>query len=152
MWAKTNCLRAWLIAACLCLCLPCVGTCYANPTYTISETQLQELQNHLNALEANNETLKEILSTSGEELTAALNALTESKKELQTLKEALRQAKAEAESARQSLQTANDELQKAAQSFKASEAARDRTENRLRNQRNIWEALFFIAAGVAVAR
>lgn len=152
MWRKTRLLRAWLIAAFLFLSLPCVGICYANPTYTISETQLQELQNHLNALEANNETLKTILSTSGEELTAALNALTKSNEELMRLKAELQTCKAEAESARQSLQTANDELQKAAQSFKASEAARDRTENRLRNQRNIWEALFFIAAGVAVAK
>ena len=128
------------------------GTCYANQTYTISESELTTLQNHLDALEQNNETLKAILSESNEDLTIALDALMKSQNELATLKAQLQQAKNDAESARNSLQIANDELQKASQSFKQYEAARDKTENRLRNQRNIWEVLCFVAVGVAVAR
>jgi hypothetical protein len=50
------------------------------------------------------------------------------------------------------LQTANEELRKASQSFKQYEKERDKTENRLRNQRNIWEVLCFVAVGVAAAR
>lgn len=128
------------------------GTCYASPTYTISESELMTLQNHLTALEQNNETLKAILSESNEDLTIALDALMKSQNELATLKAQLQQSKNDAESAKNSLQIANDELQKASQSFKAYEKERDRTENRLRNQRNIWEVLCFVAVGVAVAR
>jgi chromosome segregation ATPase len=110
------------------------------------------LEQHLNALEANNEMLKGILSESDEELTAALNALMKSQEELTRLKAELTQCKNDAESARKSLQIANEELRKASESFKASEAAHDKTESRLRTQRNIWEALFAVAVGVAVAR
>ena len=135
-----------------CLSLGWHGICYANQTYTISESELTQLSNHLTALEKNNETLKAILSESNEDLTIALDALMKSQNELATLKAQLQQAKSDAESAKASLQTANQELQKASESFKAYEKERDRTENRLRNQRNIWEALFFVACGVAVAR
>jgi hypothetical protein len=128
------------------------GTCSANQTYTISENELQTLQNHLTALEQNNETLKAILSESNEDLTIALDALMKSQNELATLKAQLQQAKSDAESAKNSLAIANQELAKASQSFKAYEKERDRTENRLRNQRNIWEVLCFVAVGVAVAR
>lgn len=128
------------------------GICYANQTYTISETDLTQLQNHLTALEQNNETLKAILSESNEDLTIALDALMKSQNELATLKMQLQQAKSDAESAKASLQIANEELQKASQSFKAYEKERDKTESRLRNQRNIWEVLFFVACGVAAAK
>jgi chromosome segregation ATPase len=128
------------------------GTCYASQTYTISESELTTLQNHLDALEQNNETLKAILSESNEDLTIALDALMKSQNELATLKTQLQQAKNDAESARNSLQIANNELQKAAQSFKQYEKERDKVEARLRNQRNIWEVLCLVAVGVAVAR
>ena len=128
------------------------GTCSANQTYTISETELQTLQNHLTALEQNNETLKAILSESNEDLTTALDALMKSQNELATLKMQLQQAKSDAKSAKASLQIANEELQKASESFKAYEKERDRTANKLRNQRNIWEVLCLVAVGVAVAR
>ena len=128
------------------------GICSANPTYQISESELLTLQNHLDALEQNNETLKAILSESNEDLTIALDALMKSQNELATLKMQLQQAKNDAESARKSLQTANAELKKAALYFKEYEAERDKTENRLRNQRNIWEVLCLLAVGVAVAR
>ena len=128
------------------------GTCYANQTYTISETELTQLANHLTALEKNNETLKAILSESNEDLTTALDALMKSQNELATLKMQLQQAKSDAKSAKASLQIANEELQKASESFKAYEKERDRTANKLRNQRNIWEVLCLVAVGVAVAR
>ena len=128
------------------------GICYANQTYTISETELTTLQNHLTALEKNNETLKAILSESNEDLTIALDALMKSQNELATLKAQLQQAKSDAESAKNSLAIANQELAKAAQSFKQYEKERDKVEGRLRNQRNIWEVLCFVAVGVAVAR
>lgn len=150
MWKKL-CVSL-VLCALACLSAGWYGICSANPTYTISETELQTLQNHLTALEQNNETLKAILSESNEDLTIALDALMKSQNELATLKAQLQQAKNDAESARNSLQIANDELAKASESFKQYEAARDKTENRLRNQRNIWEVLCFVAVGVAVAR
>ena len=150
MWKKF--FVSLVLCALACLSVGFCGICYANPTYTISESELTTLETHLAMLESNNETLKKILSESGEELTAALNALTESQKELTTLRNELIQCKADAQSARNSLQIANEELQKASQSFKAYEKERDKTENRLRNQRNIWEVLCFVAVGVAVAR
>jgi chromosome segregation ATPase len=110
------------------------------------------LQNHLDALEKNNETLKAILSESNEDLTIALDALMKSQNELATLKAQLQQAKNDAESAKNSLAIANQELAKASESFKQYEKERDKTENRLRNQRNIWEVLCLVAVGVAVAR
>ena len=128
------------------------GICYASQTYTISESELTTLQNHLTALEQNNETLKMLLTESDEGLTIALEKLMESQKELATLKAQLQKAKSDAESANQSLQIANEELAKAAQSFKQYEKERDKVEGRLRNQRNIWEVLCFVAVGVAVAR
>jgi len=128
------------------------GICYANATYTISESELTTLENHLAELEKNNETLRAILTESNEDLTIALDALMKSQAELTTLKAQLQQAKSDAESAKASLKIANDELAKAAQSFKEYEKERDKVENRLRTQRNIWEALFAVAVGVAIAR
>jgi chromosome segregation ATPase len=141
-----------LFAASLFLCWVSVGSCSGNPTYTISESELETLQNHLNVLEQNNETLKAILSESDESLTAALDALMKSQQELTTLKIQLERAKNDALSAQESLKTANLELERAAESFRQSEKERDRIENRLRNQRNIWEVLCLVAVGVAVAR
>ena len=150
MWKKL--FVSLVLCALVCLSAGFCGTCSANQTYTISESELMTLENHLTALEANNETLKAILSVSNEDLTIALDALMQSQNELATLKMQLQQAKNDAESARNSLQIANQELQKASQFFKQYERERDRTENRLRNQRNIWEVLCFVAVGVAVAR
>ena len=153
MWKikKELCIIA-LSALSFFLSLPSVGICSPSQQYTISETELMTLENHLNALEMNNETLKAILSESNEDLTIALDALMKSQNELATLKAQLQQAKNDAESAKASLKIANDELAKASESFKASEKERDRIESRLRNQRNIWEFLCAVAVGVAVAR
>ena len=152
MWKKISWSKALFIAVFLFLSFLCVGTCWANPTYTISETELETLQNHLNALEQNNETLKAILTTQDESLTVALDALMKSQKELNELKVELQRARSETQNARQSLETANLELAKASESFRQSEKEHDRIEGRLRTQRNVWEALFAIAVGVAVAR
>ena len=150
MWTKKNFINVLFLFLALLWFSPCVGGC--SPTYQITEEELTALQNHLTVLETNNETLKNILSESNEDLTKALEALMKSQSELMTLKAQLTQAKSDAESAKKSLEIANQELQKASQSFKAYEAERDKTENRLRNQRNIWEVLCCIAVGVAVAR
>jgi chromosome segregation ATPase len=150
MWRKL-CVSLALCAL-ACLSVGWHGICSANPTYTISETELMTLENHLTALEANNETLKAILSESNEDLTIALDALMKSQNELATLKAQLQQAKSDAESAKNSLAIANQELQKASQSFKAYEKERDKVEGRLRNQRNIWEFLCAVAVGVAVVK
>lgn len=152
MWRKTRLLNILLISAFLFLFAPSVGTCSQSQMYQISETELTTLQNHLDALEQNNETLKMLLSESNEDLTIALDALMKSQNELATLKAQLQQAKNDAENTRKSLEIANEELRKASESFKQYERERDKTENRLRNQRNIWEVLCFVAVGVAVAR
>ncbi len=153
MWNNVKKNFALLPLSLLCLLfLSAVGTCSANQTYTISENDLTRLEQNLATLEMHNETLKSILTAQGSELTEALNLLTQSQNELAKLRNELQIAKSETQSARESLKIANDELAKAAQSFKAYEKERDRTENRLRNQRNIWEVLCFVAVGVAVAR
>jgi chromosome segregation ATPase len=152
MWTKTRLLSTLLLSACLFLFAPSHGICSESRTYQISKTELQTLENHLTALEQNNETLKAILSESNEDLTIALDALMKSQNELATLKMQLQQAKNDAESAKNSLAIANQELEKAAQSFKQYEKERDKVEGRLRNQRNIWEVLCLVAVGVAVAR
>ena len=152
MWTKKARFIILPLSLAFCLLSAFVGTCYANQTYTISEAELTTLENHLNELTTNNETLKTILTAQDGELTQALNLLMKSQSELATLKTQLQQAKNDAESARKSLATANAELKKAALYFKEYEAERDKTENRLRNQRNIWEVLCLLAVGVAVAR
>jgi len=152
MWkTKVFCIMVFALLS-LFLSWPSVGICSESRTYTISESELTTLSNHLNELERNNEILKAILSESGEELTAALNALTESQKELTMLRAELTQCKSDVQSANESLMRANQELQRASESFKASERERDKIEGRLRTQRNIWEALFAVAVGFAVAK
>ena len=110
------------------------------------------LEQHLNALTTNNETLKTLLTAQDSELTTALELLMKSQTELMKLKTELAQAKSDVQSANQSLEIANDELQNARISFKKYEAERDKTESRLRNQRNIWEILCAVAVGFAVAK
>ena len=151
MWTRVKFISVLFLLSVLLWFLPSVGGCSPS-LYQITEADLMTLENHLTQLEQNNNTLKEILTASDADLTIALDALTKSQAELLTLKTQLQQAKSDAESAKASLKIANDELQKAALSFKAYEAERDKTENRLRNQRNIWEVLCFVAVGVAVAR
>ena len=141
-----------LLAASLFLCWQSVGSCSENQQYTISATQLEALQNHLNALEQNNSELLNLLNASEMDLTEASLSLSESKKELETLRAQLTALQAETKQLDASLRTANEELQRARESFKKSEKEHDRIEGRLRTQRNIWEALFAVAVGVAVAR
>ena len=128
------------------LCCVSVGSCSENQQYTISATQLEALQNHLNALEQNNSELLNLLNASEMDLTEASLSLSESKKELETLRAQLTALQAETKQLDASLRTANEELQRARESFKKSEKEHDRIEGRL------WEALFAVAVGVAVAR
>ena len=151
MWTRVKFISVLFLLSVLLWFLPSVGGCSPS-LYQITEADLMTLENHLTQLEQNNNTLKEILTASDADLTIALDALTKSQAELLTLKTQLQQAKSDAESAKASLKIANEELQKAALSFKAYEAERDKTENRLRNQRNIWEFIAALAVGVAVAR
>lgn len=128
------------------------GTCYASRQYTISETELETLSDHLTALEQNNSELERLLNESGVELTTASTALLESRNEISRLKEQLKTLQQETNQLSESLKIANNELQNARISFRESEKEHDRIEGRLRTQRNIWEALFAVAVGVAVAK
>ena len=153
MWKiKRVCFITLLLAASLFLFCQSVGSCSESPTYQISETQLEALQNHLTALEKNNVELLSLLDASEMDLTKASKSLSASKKELETLRAQLTALQAETKQLDASLKTANEELQRARESFKKSEQEHDRIEGRLRTQRNIWEALFAVAVGVAVAR
>ena len=125
--------------------------CYA-ATYTITAEELTTLEQHLTALQANNDALKNILATQGDELAAALNLLTESQAELMTLRNELQTAKNDVQSARQSLKTANSELQKALQSVEASEKEHRRRETQLERQRVLWQIIAVIVGGVAIAK
>lgn len=150
MWTMTRNTTISLLLALFFWCWPgAIGYCQ---TYTVTGEELATLENHLDALEQNNSELLTILNESNEDLTTAKEALTASKQELTALKQRLQTLMSEAEQARRSLETANEELQKAAQSLKQSEAAHGKTEGRIRTQRNIWEALFFVACGVAATR
>ena len=131
---------------------PSVGSCSEIQGYTISETQLTALENHLNTLEANNAALMTLLDESEMELTEATRQLSESRNQIIELRNQLQALKSESETARQSLATANEELKRASAFFKASEKAHERIEGRLRTQRNIWEAIAAVLAGVCIAR
>ena len=153
MWTtKTKSCAVCFIAAFSFLFWPAVGGCSPNQMYQISETELEMLQNHLIALERNNSELLRLLDESNLDLSRASSSLSASKSEIETLKAQLQALQAETKSLSESLRIANAELQNAKASFKASERERDRIEGRLRTQRNIWEALFAVAVGVAVAR
>ena len=153
MWKiKRVCFITLLLAASLFLFWQSVGSCSENPTYQISATQLEMLSNHLTALEKNNAELLSLLDASEMDLTEASKSLSESRKELTTLREQLTALQAETKRLDESLRTANAELQNARESFRKSEKERDKIEGRLRTQRNIWEALFAVAVGVAIAK
>ena len=161
MWTKVKQFTTAALFVASFLCFPCVGLCSegAGVTYTITDAELTTLETHLTALQTNNETLTNILNestvdlqTARDELTQLREALTKSRTELESLSNSLTALRAESQAAKASLKTANEELQKALQSVEASERERDRIEGRLRTQRNIWEALFAVAVGVAVAR
>jgi len=151
MWTKKRVFMCGL-SLYFCLSWAFAGICSANRVYEISETELTQLQNHLDALEQNNKILQMLLSESDEQSTIALNKLMESQKELATLKMQLKQAQIDKESATKSLETANLELQKAAQSFKESEKEHAKIEGRLRTKCTVLEVLLGIATGFAIAR
>lgn len=141
-----------LLVASLFLCWQSVGSCSESRTFEISETQLEMLQKHLNELERNNNELLSLLSASEMDLSEASQSLSASRKELETLREQLTALQSETKRLDESLRIANAELQNARESFRKSEKERDKIEGRLRTQRNIWEALFAVAVGVAVAK
>lgn len=151
MWRKVR-LIIFLLALASCLWWPCVGGCSESRMYQISESELETLQNHLNALEANNNELLNLLAASTLDLNEASQSLSASKKELETLQMQLTELQAETKSLSESLKTANEELMRASESFKQSERERDRIESRLRTQRNIWEVLCLVAVGVAAGK
>ena len=158
MWRKVRPI-IFLSALAACLWWPCAGSCSESRMYQISESELTALEHHLNALEANNETLTLLLSESDEGLTIAAEELTRLRRELSEAKRALEesqksltQMKSDAEDARASLQTANAELQKALQSVEASEKEHRRRETQLERQRVLWQIIAVIVGGVAVAK
>lgn len=158
MWRKVRPI-IFLLALASCLCWPSHGGCSESRMYQISESELQTLETHLDALEANNETLMLLLSESDEGLTIAAEELTrlrrelsEAKKRLEESQTSLMQMQRDAEDARSSLARANADLQSARESFKQSERERDRIEGRLRTQRNIWEVLCLVAVGIAAGK
>lgn len=151
MWRKVRPI-IFLSALACCLWWPSVGGCSESRTYQISETELTALQNHLDALQANNAELMSLLNESALDLNKALSSLSESRNELEKLRSELNTLQAETKQLSESLRIANAELQSARESFKASERERDRIESRLRTQRNIWEVLCLVAVGIAAGK
>ena len=153
-WERGVFLLALLV---LCWGRPSCGACAE--TYTITEAQLLTLEENLAALQSNNAALLKALSESSEDLTIARSEsetlrerLGEVERKLLGLRDELERLKIESESARRSLAIANEELKRASESFKASEKAHEKVEGRLRTQRNLWEALAAVLAGVCIAR
>jgi len=152
LWRKTRIYAMAFLLLALCLCWPSVGGCSASRTFEISENELQMLEEHLTALMQNNNELERLLNESGLELTTASTALIESRTEISKLKNRLEKLQQETNQLSESLRIANNELQNARISFRESEKEHDRIEGRLRNQRNIWEIICVIVAGVAIAK
>ena len=139
------------------LCAPSVGSC--STTYQVTETQILQLQNILEGLEQDNNRLLLLLNESTEGVMIAESEsgelkiqLNEAQIQLSELRAQLQMLKTELGSARTSLDAANKELQLAGESYKKSMQQHERTESRLRTQRNVWEVLCAIAVGIAVAR
>ena len=133
------------------------GIC--SPTYQVSEAQMLQLESILNGLEQDNERLQTLLSESKEELRMASSesetlkrALIEAQNHLTELQKQFQELRTESESARKSLEAANNELQMACESWKKSVKQHERTESRLRTQRNIWTVIACILGGVAATR
>ena len=152
MWTTTKLCAMLLMALCFYSCLPGLGSCSESRMYQISENELMTLEQHLATLEQNNSELLNLLNASELDLNEASRSLSESKKELATLKAQLETLQAETKTLSESLRIANEELAKASASFKVFERERDKIENRLRTQRNVWEALFAVAVGIAIAK
>ena len=134
-------------------------------TYTITEEQLTTLETQLIQLENNNNQLLILLDESSEDLKQAKenslalemesrklkSQLEKSQATIQMLQTQLTQLKNEINDTKNSLEIANRELENASISFKQYEQERARIEGRLTAQRTIWQVLFVIATGVAIA-
>lgn len=97
-------LSGLLLLSCYLFVLPSVGYC-AEKTYTITESQLTQLESNLTELKRQNQILKD-------ELTKANSQLTTSKQDLANLKNQLASSKASIETLTNSLQKANQSLNK----------------------------------------
>jgi chromosome segregation ATPase len=141
-----------------------VGFCYE--TYQITADQLEMLQTNLTVLQENNEKLKTLLMESNQDLTTASeqsdslsnqivtldSQLTESQNQIAILKQQLVTLKQQTVTAQTSLQTANEDLASASVSFKKYEKDQEKIENRLREQKNIWQVIAGIATGYALTK
>ncbi len=125
------CLFSWWL-------LSVSATCSASPTqekmYTITETQLQALEQKLTLLD-------QVLAQQSPELTTLQLQLTESRRELATLRNELSISKEQLTKAEDSLRNANLYLEKYAQEEKKKRL-------KIKAQRNTWAA---VAACLVVA-
>lgn len=112
------------------------ATCSASGTYTITEQELNQLDNNLNKLE-------QISQTQQAELSRLKTTLEKSKQELGMLKSQLNTSKEQLAQAQTSLQTANQLLKTYADEEK-------RTRLRIKAQRNFWIGATITAIVVAV--
>jgi chromosome segregation ATPase len=166
--SKTYLLLSVLLVSFLLLFSP-VGSCSSpeeqqqtqEQTLTITETQLNQLGDHLAQLAENNRQLLMQLDESNQDLALANESsvnlareserlrqeLTESQKKIEELTNQLDQLKKETGQLKSSLTIANEELANASKLFKTYEMQRDRRERILTNQRNFWEVIGGLAIG-----
>ena len=135
--------KKWLLAFLLCLffwwVLGSAGTCSAGNvqrTYTVTEAELQALENRL-------ETLNQISQTQQQESKRLKDTLATSKQELTMLRSQLNTSTEQLKQAQESLANANKSLQEFANEEK-------RTRLRIKRQRNFWIVTTITAIVVAV--
>ena len=119
------------------------GSC-SEQTYTITETQLTQLENNLKELENINQMLLSELEESETDSQNLLKQSIEQKKELTELQNQLKTYKTETQESITQLEKANQELKNLSISLKQLEQQRDK----YKRQRNLFE---YISAGLLIA-
>lgn len=114
-------------------------------TYTITETELTQLENNLNELKRINENLRTESMTQGTELTKLRTELTEAEIASLKLRNQISALKEKSTEQEKLLATANESLKK-------SEEEAKRTEKRLRRQRDTWAIAVGVVSIIAVAK
>lgn len=130
---------------CLLLLLP-AGICGAEPTYTITETELTLLQNNLTQLEMLNSQQLAALKESQEDCMTLKQQLIDSQNQIQTLKRQLTTLQTQSAQAMEQLKIAQSSLDNASKLYKQYVKEEQQEKNKLKIERD-----FFILATVVMA-
>lgn len=137
---KKNLLKGFLFVFCLCYfaILPCTSSLAQEQTYTITETELTQLEMNL-------ETLRKHSKKKQELLTKQQNQLQEVKKELTKAQGQIKKLQTLNEKTEKSLQNVNQYLNE----YEAETNQRIKSEDR---QKHIWQLATVVMAVIAVTK